>query len=80
MFNGWGVHALSENERRYNPIGYHLGTVWRTITRSFPLGSGATDLLKKLVAFCRIGISLRHFASNVGSVPGTLERAIRGII
>jgi glycogen debranching enzyme len=51
MFNGWGVRALSENERRYDPIGYHLGTVWRTITRPFPLGSGATDLLKKFVAF-----------------------------
>jgi len=28
MFNGWGIRTLSEKERRYNPIGYHLGTVW----------------------------------------------------
>jgi glycogen debranching enzyme len=28
MFNGWGVRTLSSKERRYNPIGYHLGTVW----------------------------------------------------
>lgn len=28
MFSGWGVRTLSEQERRYNPIGYHLGTVW----------------------------------------------------
>jgi glycogen debranching enzyme len=28
MFSGWGVRTLSENERRYNPVGYHLGTVW----------------------------------------------------
>jgi glycogen debranching enzyme len=28
MFSGWGIRTLSENERRYNPIGYHLGTVW----------------------------------------------------
>lgn len=28
MFNGWGIRTLSEQERRYNPIGYHLGTVW----------------------------------------------------
>jgi glycogen debranching enzyme len=28
MFNGWGVRTLSALERRYNPIGYHLGTVW----------------------------------------------------
>jgi glycogen debranching enzyme len=28
MFSGWGVRTLSSKERRYNPIGYHLGTVW----------------------------------------------------
>lgn len=28
MFSGWGIRTLSANERRYNPIGYHLGTVW----------------------------------------------------
>ncbi|MCL4486633.1 MAG: amylo-alpha-1,6-glucosidase [Chloroflexi bacterium] len=28
MFSGWGIRTLSENEKRYNPIGYHLGTVW----------------------------------------------------
>jgi glycogen debranching enzyme len=28
MFNGWGVRTLSTQERRYNPLGYHLGTVW----------------------------------------------------
>lgn len=28
MFSGWGVRTLSSEERRYNPIGYHLGTVW----------------------------------------------------
>ncbi|MDX8528860.1 glycogen debranching N-terminal domain-containing protein [Mesorhizobium sp. MSK_1335] len=28
MFNGWGVRTLATSERRYNPVGYHLGTVW----------------------------------------------------
>ena len=28
MFSGWGVRTLSTSERRYNPVGYHLGTVW----------------------------------------------------
>jgi glycogen debranching enzyme len=28
MFSGWGVRTLSTKERRYNPVGYHLGTVW----------------------------------------------------
>ena len=28
MYSGWGVRTLSSKERRYNPSGYHLGTVW----------------------------------------------------
>jgi glycogen debranching enzyme len=28
MFSGWGIRTLSEKERRYNPVGYHVGTVW----------------------------------------------------
>jgi glycogen debranching enzyme len=28
MFSGWGIRTLSNKERRANPIGYHLGTVW----------------------------------------------------
>jgi glycogen debranching enzyme len=28
MFSGWGVRTLSEHERAYNPLGYHIGTVW----------------------------------------------------
>ncbi len=28
MYSGWGVRTLSSKIRRYNPIGYHLGTVW----------------------------------------------------
>jgi glycogen debranching enzyme len=28
MFSGWGVRTLASGAARYNPIGYHLGTVW----------------------------------------------------
>jgi glycogen debranching enzyme len=28
MFSGWGVRTLSTDDRGYNPIGYHVGTVW----------------------------------------------------
>ena len=28
MFSGWGVRTLAEGEARYNPIGYHVGTIW----------------------------------------------------
>ena len=28
LFSGWGIRTLAEGESRYNPIGYHVGTVW----------------------------------------------------
>jgi glycogen debranching enzyme len=28
LFSGWGVRTLAEGEARFNPIGYHVGTVW----------------------------------------------------
>jgi glycogen debranching enzyme len=28
MFSGWGVRTISTEDRGYNPIGYHCGTIW----------------------------------------------------
>jgi glycogen debranching enzyme len=28
MFSGWGVRTMSTAEAGYNPIGYHVGTIW----------------------------------------------------
>ncbi|MFJ8688457.1 amylo-alpha-1,6-glucosidase [Micromonospora wenchangensis] len=28
LYSGWGVRTLATGEGRYNPIGYHVGTVW----------------------------------------------------
>ena len=28
LYSGWGVRTLSTKEQRYNPIGYHVATVW----------------------------------------------------
>jgi glycogen debranching enzyme len=28
LFSGWGVRTMSTGEASYNPIGYHVGTVW----------------------------------------------------
>jgi glycogen debranching enzyme len=28
MFSGWGVRTLGSNQRRYNPMSYHNGSVW----------------------------------------------------
>jgi glycogen debranching enzyme len=28
MFSGWGIRTLSKKSPAYNPMGYHVGTVW----------------------------------------------------
>jgi glycogen debranching enzyme len=28
LFSGWGVRTVADNELRYNPMGYHTGSVW----------------------------------------------------
>ena len=28
LFSGWGVRTMAQTEGSYNPIGYHVGTVW----------------------------------------------------
>ncbi len=28
LFSGWGVRTMAEGDGGYNPVGYHIGTVW----------------------------------------------------
>ena len=28
LFSGWGIRTLGRHENGFNPVGYHLGTVW----------------------------------------------------
>jgi glycogen debranching enzyme len=28
LFSGWGIRTMASSEAPYNPIGYHVGTVW----------------------------------------------------
>jgi glycogen debranching enzyme len=38
MFSGWGIRTLGEGEGGYNPVGYHLGTVWPHDTSMIAFG------------------------------------------
>jgi glycogen debranching enzyme len=37
-YSGWGVRTLSEQEPAYNPIGYHVGTIWPHDNALFAMG------------------------------------------
>jgi glycogen debranching enzyme len=38
MFSGWGLRTLAAGEAGYNPVGYHLGTIWPHDTAMIALG------------------------------------------
>ncbi len=38
LFSGWGVRTMADNEGGYNPLGYHVGTVWPFDTSLVALG------------------------------------------
>ncbi len=38
LFSGWGVRTMAVGDGGFNPIGYHLGTVWPHDTGFVALG------------------------------------------
>ena len=52
LFSGWGVRTLADDHPSYNPLAYHLGTVWPVENATFALGFkryGLDDHLERLV-------------------------------
>jgi glycogen debranching enzyme len=39
FFSGWGIRTLATNEKRYNPMSYHNGSVWPHDNAMIALGS-----------------------------------------
>ena len=37
-YSGWGVRTLSADERAFNPVGYHTGTIWPHDNAFFAVG------------------------------------------
>lgn len=65
MFNGWGVRTLSNRHPRYNPIGYHLGTVWPHDNALIAAGCrryGRPEVTKRIfVGMLEAAMDLPHF-------------------
>lgn len=49
VFSGWGIRTLSTREVRYNPAGYHVGTVWPHDNSLIALGFARYGLSRHLV-------------------------------
>lgn len=46
MFNGWGIRTLSSQSPAYNPMGYHVGSVWPHDNGLIALGLRSLGLLE----------------------------------
>jgi glycogen debranching enzyme len=48
-FSGWGVRTIAASERRYNPMGYHTGSVWPHDNALIALGLARYGLTHKVL-------------------------------
>jgi glycogen debranching enzyme len=76
LFSGWGVRTLAEGEGRYNPIGYHVGTVW-PFDNSFVAWGLRRYGFKEDAAVIAAGIldAARFFDGRLPEAFGGYERA-----
>jgi len=77
LFSGWGVRTLAEGEARYNPIGYHVGTVW-PFDNSFIAWGLRRYGFKEEAAQIAAGIldSAYYFQGRLPEAFGGYERSI----
>lgn len=52
LFSGWGVRTLANDERRYNPLGYHNGAVWPHDNALIALGLARYGYTREALAIC----------------------------
>jgi glycogen debranching enzyme len=77
LFSGWGVRTLAEGEARYNPIGYHVGTVWPFDTSFIAWGLRRYGF-KEEAAQLAAGIldAAEHFDGRLPEAFGGYERSV----
>jgi glycogen debranching enzyme len=88
MFSGWGIRTLSTAHPSYNPLAYHLGTVWpvenATIAfglRRFGFDARAVDLARAMIDLAslyergRIPECVGGYARSEFPHPGAYPRA-----
>lgn len=88
LFSGWGVRTLSTTDRSYNPIDYHLGSVWAVENgsivfglrrfgfdeRALELSQGLFDLAAQYEGY-RIPETVGGYARSEWPSPGAYPQA-----
>ncbi|MFH7025215.1 MAG: glycogen debranching N-terminal domain-containing protein [Heteroscytonema crispum UTEX LB 1556] len=53
MFNGWGIRTLSSLSPAYNPMGYHIGSVWPHDNSMIAMGLRSLGLVDQALEVCQ---------------------------
>lgn len=53
MFNGWGIRTLSSVSPAYNPMGYHVGSVWPHDNAIIASGLRSLGLVDQTLELCQ---------------------------
>jgi glycogen debranching enzyme len=65
MYSGWGIRTLSSGERRYNPMGYHVGTIWphdnALIAAGFKRYGAEAELNELATGLCDAAFSFPYY-------------------
>ncbi len=72
LYSGWGIRTFATGQTGYNPIGYHLGTVWPHDTAFAVLGLAQHGYTEQAA---RVAMSLLEAADLLG---GRLPEAFAG--
>ena len=65
MYSGWGIRTLSSKSRRYNPMGYHVGSIWphdnALIAAGFKRYGAEAELAELATAICDAAFAFPYF-------------------
>ncbi len=60
MFNGWGIRTLSSLCPAYNPMGYHIGSVWPHDNSLIAMGLRSLGLIDHALEICQSLLDMTH--------------------
>jgi glycogen debranching enzyme len=77
MFSGWGVRTLSSSHRAYNPLSYHLGSIWAVENATICFGLRRYGFDAEAARLAEAQFSLAEVYAG-GRIPETVGGYARG--
>jgi glycogen debranching enzyme len=79
LFSGWGIRTMASSEGSYNPIGYHVGTVWPHDSSFIAWGMRRYGYRAESARICRAILEAAHvFGGRLPEAFGGYPRSKTG--